>query len=44
MRCFLDIQIGGVDVGRLVITLAPATVPKTAENFRYSSDTITVTL
>lgn len=31
---FLDVQIGGVDVGRIKIELFADTCPRTAENFR----------
>ncbi|KAJ3065381.1 hypothetical protein HDU98_011263 [Podochytrium sp. JEL0797] len=33
-RCFLDISIGGVSAGRLVVELFADEVPQTAENFR----------
>ncbi|KAF7233453.1 hypothetical protein EG68_03870 [Paragonimus skrjabini miyazakii] len=33
-RVFLDIRVGGADVGRLVIELRSDIVPRTAENFR----------
>ncbi len=33
-RCFLDITISGVPVGRIVVELFANRVPKTAENFR----------
>jgi cyclophilin family peptidyl-prolyl cis-trans isomerase len=33
-RVFFDIEIGGQPVGRVVMTLFAAIVPKTAENFR----------
>ncbi|VDP93196.1 unnamed protein product [Echinostoma caproni] len=33
-RVFMDIRIGGADVGRMVIELRSDIVPRTAENFR----------
>lgn len=33
-RVFLDVEIGGEPIGRIVIELAADVVPKTAENFR----------
>lgn len=33
-KVFLDIEIGGEPVGRIVIVLAADVVPRTAENFR----------
>ncbi|KAI9207636.1 peptidyl-prolyl cis-trans isomerase D [Polychytrium aggregatum] len=33
-RCFLDISIGNVSAGRIVVELYADVVPKTAENFR----------
>ncbi len=33
-RCFLDISIGGIPAGRIVVELFANRVPKTAENFR----------
>lgn len=33
-RCFLDVCIGGMDAGRIVLELFDDTVPKTCENFR----------
>ncbi len=33
-RCFLDISIGGVPAGRIVVELFANVVPKTVENFR----------
>lgn len=33
-KVFLEIEIGGEPIGRIVITLAADVVPKTAENFR----------
>jgi len=33
-RCFLDITIGGVSAGRIIVKLFDDVVPKTAENFR----------
>ena len=34
MKCFLDIEIGGKPVGRIVVELFADIVPITAENFR----------
>jgi len=34
MKVYFDIQIGGKDLGRIVMELRPDVVPKTAENFR----------
>jgi len=33
-KVFLDVEIGGEPVGRIVIVLAADVVPRTAENFR----------
>ena len=33
-RCFFDISIGGVHVGRVVMQLFADSCPKTCENFR----------
>jgi cyclophilin family peptidyl-prolyl cis-trans isomerase len=33
-KCFFDISGGGKPLGRIVMTLRPDVVPKTAENFR----------
>lgn len=33
-RVFMDINVGGKDVGRIIIELFADKVPKTAENFR----------
>lgn len=33
-RVFLDIRLGDVDVGRIVVELRKDVVPRTAENFR----------
>lgn len=33
-RVFLDVEIGGEPIGRIVIELAADVVPKTTENFR----------
>jgi cyclophilin family peptidyl-prolyl cis-trans isomerase len=33
-QVFLDVSIGGREIGRLVIELYGDTTPKTAENFR----------
>lgn len=33
-QCFFDITIGGVDAGRIVMTLRADVVPRTVENFR----------
>jgi peptidyl-prolyl isomerase G (cyclophilin G) len=36
-RCFFDIEIGGIPVGRIVFELFYDVTPKTAENFRALS-------
>ena len=33
-RCFFDISIGGIPVGRVVMQLFADSCPKTCENFR----------
>ncbi|XP_070544143.1 peptidyl-prolyl cis-trans isomerase-like [Ptychodera flava] len=33
-RCYFDIAISGIDVGRIIFELRADVVPKTAENFR----------
>ena len=33
-RVFMDVEIGGEPVGRIVVVLFAEVVPKTAENFR----------
>lgn len=34
IRCFFDISLGGLQVGRIVFELFNDVVPKTCENFR----------
>lgn len=34
IRCFFDINLGGLPAGRVVFELYPDITPKTAENFR----------
>lgn len=34
VRCFFDISLGSLQLGRLVFELYPAIAPKTVENFR----------
>lgn len=39
---YFDITIGGKPTGRIVFSLYADSVPKTAENFREFSDTLSI--